>query len=115
MQRRTGKCCAWELQALPAASVGEDTAPMCVVPVARGSSDEDRAPRLCGNNLTEKFHVLSATEVTESVVMCIRKVEASRVYQDHIAGAAAAAVAAIFRRLELSSCFFGSCSTLGKA
>ena len=70
------------------------TAPICVVPVACGSRDADRAPRLCGNDLTAKFHVLSATEVAESVVICITNAEESHVHEDHIAGAARAAVAA---------------------
>ena len=68
---KPSKCFALELQALPADPVGEDTAPMCVVLVARGSSDENRALRLRGIGFTEKFHALSATEVTESVVICI--------------------------------------------
>ena len=96
--------------------MGEDTAPMSVVLVARGSSDGKRARRVCGIGFQERFHVQSATEETESVVLCISKVEASRVCEDHIAGAAAAAaVADIFRRLEMSSWFFGACSTLRKA
>ena len=97
--------------------MGEDTAPMSVVLVARGSSDGKRARRLCGIGFQEMFHVQSATEETESVVLCISKVEASCVCEDQIAGAAAAAaaVADIFRRLEMSSWFFGACSTLRKA